>query len=169
MSKESTPRLPGESGATLILAIAFLLVIGAIGSAVMTSVASGVSNRRTLDQVRDRQYAADGGVEFAIAKVRALPLPGGPGLADCGGTVNIDHYNTTLNSVPIRIDCANQSAITPSGFLQRNVVFAACRDTGARCANANIVVRAQVNYEAQSAGSTLNVTRTWVQSWSVNR
>ena len=169
MSKERTPRLSGESGATLILAIAFLLVIGAIGSAVMTSVASGVSNRRTLDQVRNRQYAADGGVEYAIAQVRAVPLPGGPGLAPCRTGGITDHYNTTLNLINIRIDCANQSTITPSGFLQRNVVFAACVDTGAKCTNANIVVRAQVNYEAISAGSTLNITRTWVQSWSVNR
>ena len=169
MSKESTPRLSGERGATLILAIAFLLVIGAIGSAVMTSVASGISNRRTLDQVRNKQYAADGGVEFAIAQVRAVPLPGGPGVAPCRTGAITDHYNTTLNAINIRVDCANHSTITPSGFLQRNVVFTACVDTGAQCTNPNTIVRAQVNYEARSAGSTLNVTRTWVQSWSVNR
>jgi hypothetical protein len=170
MSGQTTRRVRGEAGATLILAIAFLLVIGGIGAAVISSVASGINNRRTLDQVRDRQYAADGGVEYAIAKVRALPLPGGPGLAACGGPANIDHYNPpSLNGITIRVDCANQPGITTSGFLQRNVVFTACVDTGATCTNANIVVRAQVNYEAQSAGSTLNITRTWVQSWSVNR
>ena len=109
MSDQRTRRGRGEAGATLILAIAFLVVIGGIGAAVISSVASGINNRRTLDQVRDRQYAADGGVEYAIAKVRALPLPGGPGFADCGGPVNIDHYNPpSLNGINIRIDCANQ-------------------------------------------------------------
>ena len=173
MSEERARRLHGERGATLILAIGFMLVIGAIGSAVMSSVVSGVNNRRTLDSVRDKEYAADGGVEYAIAQVRAIPLPGGPGLISCGPN---SFYSRTglnaLNGINIRIDCANQPTITPSGYLQRNVIFTACVDTGAKCGTSSAsyaIVRAQVNFQAQSAGSRLSVTRTWVQSWSVNR
>jgi hypothetical protein len=171
VSDDQFRRFHGERGATLILAIAFLLVIGGIGSAVVASVTSSFKDRTVLDQVRDRQYAADAGVEYAIARVRALPLPGGPGLSPCGDAVNVpaDHYNRPpLNGVPIRIDCANKAGLTTTGFLQRNVVFTACVDTGASCTT-NPIVRAQVNYQAVSAGTALNVTRTWVQSWSVNR
>ena len=67
-----------ERGATLILAIAFLVVIGGISSAVISSVTSGFNGRTVLDQVRNRQYAADGGVEYAIAQVRALAAATGP-------------------------------------------------------------------------------------------
>lgn len=167
MSGPGVRRCHGERGATLILAIGFLVVIGAIGAAVAASVTSGLKGRVVLDQVRDRQYAADGGVEFAIAQVRAIPLPGGPGLSPCGPS---NHYNRTglnaINGIDIRIDCANSSTITPSGFLQRNVIFTACVDTSTQCTASATIVRAQVNFEALQSGA---VTRTWVQSWSVNR
>jgi type II secretory pathway component PulK len=152
-----------ERGASLILAIAFLVVVGGISSAVISSVTSGFNGRTVLDRARDREYAADGGIEYAVAQVRALPLPGGPGLAACAGP-----YTNTLNKIKIRIDCANQPTITLGGFLQRNVVFSACVDTNSTCTDATTVIRAQVNFQAVSAGSILKVSRTWVQSWSVN-
>jgi Tfp pilus assembly protein PilX len=158
-------RCHDERGASLILVIAFMLVIGGIGAAVVSSVTSGLNSRNVLDQVRDRQYAADGGVEYAIAQVRASSPPG-PGLADCGDAAFTppDHYNHTLNGISIRIDCANKSTIIPTGaLLQRNVIFTACVDTNTPCTSATTIIRAQVNYEAKSA-----ITRTWVQSWSVN-
>jgi hypothetical protein len=155
-----------ERGAALILAIAFMVVIGAIGAAVVTSVSSGVKDRVVLDQVRNRQYAADGGIEYAIAQVRNAPLPG-PGLASCGDPAFTppDHYNHTLNGIHIRIDCANKSTIIPIGaLLQRNVIFTACVDLNTPCTSTKTIIRAQVNYEGKTA-----ITRTWVQSWSVNR
>jgi hypothetical protein len=151
----------------LILAIAFLVVIGAIGAAVVTSVTSSFKGRIVLDQVRDRQYAADGGIEYAIATVRAKPLPGGPGLSDCGDPAFTppDHYNHTLNGINIRIDCANKSDfVGPGRLLQRNVIFTACVNANTPCTSASTIIRAQVNFEGKSS-----ITRTWVQSWSVNR
>jgi Tfp pilus assembly protein PilX len=172
VSDDRIRRCHDERGASLILAIAFMLVIGGIGAAVVSSVTSGLNSRNVLDQVRNRQYAADAGVEYAVAQVRAKPLPGGPGLSPCGPAATPDHYNTALNGVSIRIDCANKSGLTTTGFLQRNVVFTACVvATTTPCGQPTtpIVVRAQINYQAVSAGTALNVTRTWVQSWSVNR
>jgi hypothetical protein len=74
-----------------------------------------------------------------------------------------------LNNVDIRVDCTNAPTLTDHGFLQRNVIFSACVDSGQPCTDANAVVRAQVNYQATGFGSKVDVTRTWVQSWSVNR
>src|SRR5690242_16372804 len=59
-----------ERGASLVLALAFMLVIGAISGAVLASVASGLNSRSTLDVARNREYAADGLVDFAIAQAR---------------------------------------------------------------------------------------------------
>jgi hypothetical protein len=159
-----------EQGATLILALAFMLMIGGIGAAVVSSVTSGLNDRAVLDQVRNRQYAADAGVERAIAAVRALPLPG---YSPCPGSTS------SLDGIDIRVDCANKlsTVATADGtFPQFNVVFTACEVNGsAPCGGPTtpIVIRAQVNYEGQADGGVpgvpkLKVTKTWVQSWSVN-
>jgi hypothetical protein len=158
-----TPEHDAERGASLILAIAFMVVLGAIGATLVASITTGVHDRDILDRVRDREYAADGGVESSIARVRQLPPPG-PGLADCGGP---DHYSA-LNGVAIRVDCVNAWTLTLAAFEQRNVIFTACVDEtpSVPCTDANAIIRAQVNFQA--AGSPLRVTRTWIQAWSVN-
>ena len=166
MSDDRSRRCLDERGASLILVIAFMLVIGGIGAAVVSSVTTGLNSRNVLDQVRNRQYAADGGVEYAIAQVRAKPFPGGPGFADCGDPAFTppDHYNHTLNGINIRVYCANKAdLIGPLGLLQRNVIFTACVDASTPCTSASTIIRAQVNFEGKRS-----ITRTWVQSWSVN-
>jgi hypothetical protein len=165
-----------ERGASLILAIAFMLVIGAITAAVLSSVASGLNQRTTLDQARNREYAADGLLDYAIAQARAPVAswnPGSPASVTaflnsassigCGGP-----YSPTLGNVPpeahlnntdIRVECTPAPALTRSGYLQRNAIFNACLDTGGACAGASIV-RAQINFP--------DTGPTRVQSWSVN-
>ena len=112
-------------------------------------------------------------------------LPKNPGISPCGPDSHPDYYRTVdyfpaLNGVDIRIDCADQlgAATSPDSadlFLQRNVIFTACVDTGTKCGQPTtpIVVRAQVNFEAhkglEGSKPALLLTRTWVQSWSVNR
>lgn len=174
MSDDRARRCHGERGASLILVLAFMLVIGGIGAAVVSSVTSGLNSRNVLDDVRNRQYAADGGIEYAIATLRDKPFIG---LGACGDTAFTppDHYTHRLNDILIRIDCANKSTVLPgSGLLQRNVVFTACEvdpevdpDADTQCNSTpatSFIIRAQVNF----AGKT-SITRTWVQSWSVNR
>ena len=165
-----------ERGATLILVIAFMLVMGGIGAAVTSSVTTGLNGRIVLDQVRNRQYAADAGIESAIAAVRGLPLPG---YSPCGDPPG---YASSLNGIAIRVDCVNKLstvATADGSFPQFNVNFTACdadpADATKQCGGPTtpIVIRAQVNYEGKNAGTVagvpkLAVTRTWVQSWSVN-
>jgi hypothetical protein len=153
-------RARDESGASLILAIVFMLVVGGIGFAVVSSVTSSVKGRAILDVVRNRQYAADGAIETAIVQIRSAG-PDGLGMAACDGDGNVRH--TTLDKVPIRVECNNASTLTFAGFLQRDVVLTACLDNSA-CSVTSTIIRAQVNFE----GASTSVTRTWVQSWSVN-
>ena len=144
-----------ERGATLILVIAFMLVMGGIGAAVTSSVTTGLNGRIVLDQVRNRQYAADGGVEFAITQVRALPLPG-PAATPPRLLRPDPHYNYT----PQRRRHQNRlRGPVGSGDLSRlcRPVPAAQRDLhglrryGTKCGQPTtpIVVRAQVNFEAR--------------------
>ena len=160
-----------ERGAALIFAIVFMVVIGAISGAALSMITSGLHDRTILDAVRNRQYAADAGVEAAIANARtavttwsnttnAAPpqnrLQTFLSSAQCGTFGPV-----TLNNVTIQVTCAPAPALH-AGYFQFNVIFSA-RCTNSGCSTSPIV-RAQVNFDV-SGGA---VTRTYVQSWSVN-
>jgi hypothetical protein len=148
-----------ERGATLILAIGLVIVLGALSGGLLPFITSGLKDRTVLDGVRNRQYSADGAVEYSIARVRSIS---GVGLVSCGGP-----DVRTLDGVTVRVDCTNAPTVTFSGYLQRNVIFTACVNTGVACTDPSVtpVVRAQVNFESAGTG----ISRTWIQAWSVNQ
>ena len=154
-----------ERGAALILAIAFLVVVGGISAALVSSITSGANERVALDDLRDRQYAADAAIEQAIAQLRYA----GAANAAYGKCIPEDGQDTwTLNGVTIHVACTNALTRTTNDYLQRNVIFAACVDSPSNqdCDQARPIIRAQVNFEA--VGEPAQIRRTWVQSWSVN-
>jgi hypothetical protein len=166
------PRAPHEDrqhedkGAVLILAISFVVMIGAIAAGMASLVITSMNNRGTLERVRDREYAADGAIEDAIVKVRALAATG----TDACQTVSGVSSTTGLNTFDIRVDWRNACGVvrSPDGvvLVQRDAIFAACVDTGIACTETTTIIRAQVNFEQAATGV---VTRTYVQSWSVNQ
>jgi hypothetical protein len=149
-----------DSGAALIMAVGFVLAIGAISGGLAAFATSSLNNRTTLEQVRDREFAADGVIEKAIAQARGF---------DCTSVVT--PIRETFNQVAIWVDVTNacgsvlSSDPTPTSYPQRNVVFSACLDTSAPCTAATTIVRAQVNFEPSSG----TVVKTYIQSWNVNR
>ncbi len=171
-----------ERGTSLLLAIAFMVVIGMISSAILSTISSGLHVRTALDSARDRQYAADGAVEFAIASLRARPSSAsyrGPAFAPCGPdgppfTTAPFYHSLTEEGTPIRIrvDCVGEPTFTLSSFLQQNALFSACvpanPDVPCGGPTTPIIIRAQVNFQTVAAGSVLQIQRTWIQSWSVN-
>jgi hypothetical protein len=151
-----------ERGATLVLAIAFMLVAGAIGAGLTSTVVSGVNDSTTLAIARNREYSAEGAIQNSIAQAR-----GNGGF--CLST------NTTwpiFDGFVMRVDCDNAPAvvISPAGNVeaQRDLIFSACVSTGLPCtdANNNVVIRARINYA--SSGIPPQITMTYVQAWSVN-
>jgi hypothetical protein len=170
MTDERARRLHGERGASLILAVAFMVVVGAISAAVLATTTSGLQDRVALDQTRNREFAADAGIERSIVRIRQLATPGAD--ANECTTADIYHYPTvndvSLKNNPIRVNCANRPAVvigpenTP--LLQNDVVFTACPDTGASCTAATAIVNAQINFQGTGAN-----TMTYVQAWSVQR
>jgi hypothetical protein len=159
-----------DDGAALILVLGFIVFVGAITSGLLGYITTTVRHRVPLDAIRAREYAADGGVEWAIAQVRGLPQPGQSCPPPPSAAVVFNP--PVLNGVPIRVDCLDAPETVRSGiyfFVQRNVVFTAC-EGAAPCDDSNAIVRAQVNYQAPVVQSgPAVITRTYVQSWSVNR
>jgi hypothetical protein len=153
-----------DSGAALILAVGFVLAIGAVSGGLASLATSGLNNRTTIETVRDREFAADAVIENAITQVRAFT---------CATASTV--IQETVNSIPIRVDWANAcGSVTGSdgvAVVQRNVIFTACLDTSAACNDSDaglandVIIRAQINFEP-AAGS---VVRTYVQSWNIKR
>src|SRR4051794_31335665 len=116
-----------ERGAALALAIVFMVVIGAIAMATLAMINSGLNNRLTLDQARDREYAAGAAIDYATAHVRTLNAAnGGPAIQTCGLPASY-----SINGKDYHVNCDNAPTTTFSGFLQRNVVFSACEGASA--------------------------------------
>jgi hypothetical protein len=160
MSETQVRRMKGERGASLILAIAFMVVIGAISAAVISTVASGLQGRVALDQARNREYAADGAVETMIAAARSA----GGACPTGASTPSTSPFQ--LDGVSIHIDCSSAAAVVLLGgqlVRQNNLAFQACVDnSGQACTSTTTIVTAQVNFQGSP-------TKSFVQSWSVNR
>jgi len=160
MNDHTVKRMQGERGASLILAIVFMVVVGTISAAVLASTASGLQNRVVLDKARDREYAADGAIEIATTRLR-----------NNGGTCSGGDPDVTINSVSIHTDCIASPAVIvgPGGALlsQNDIVFTACESSavvGGACPSTAAIINAQINFQGSSAP-----LKTFVQSWSVNR
>jgi hypothetical protein len=161
-----------DSGAALILAMAFVVLIGAISAGLASLATSSVNNRGTLELVRDQKYAADGKIEEAISWVRLHDgLTCGTGV---GSIVDDDNNKDNwMNGVAIRVDWRNACGVVPhldteTYVLQRNVIFSACKKPStvdAKCQEADVIVRARVNFQ----GSSGLVTNAYVQSWTVEK
>ena len=189
MKRESRIRRTDDAGAALIMVLGFILLISAITSGLLGYISNSVRGRVALDAIRAREYAADAGVEYAISQVRDLPnksFPGPGSMISHTGRPAEDpcapaagYYLRTVNGVTIRIDCLNALGSAAAGgnvVLQRNVIFTACPQAtpSVPCTSATSIVRAQVNFQAPDApvspdpAKKLVITRTYVQSWSVN-
>lgn len=151
----------GDDGSSLLLAVGFMLLAGIIFAALLPFITTSFNSRRTLDVVRNKQYAADLVIEESIARVRNLADPGNQA---CG-----PYTRNGVNGFDIRVDCENVPTLVLSGsnlLRQRNVRFTACLNTGVVCTGTTTIIRAQVNFEATTGEP---VARTYIQSWSVNQ
>ena len=157
-----------ERGASLVLAIGFMVMAGAIGAGLTTSIASSVGDGSVLTVARNREYAADGAIESAITQVRTN-MTSGSALAPCGAPVT-----QTLNNIQIQVDCSYVPTLSLSGFWQRDAIFTAyCPSSAPPACQFPItrpIIRAQVDFASTSpkTATTITVDRTYVQSWSVD-
>jgi hypothetical protein len=158
-----------ERGASLVLAIAFMVVAGLIGATLLrTTVSSSALGRVQLNNVRNRQYDADAAIERSIARIRGVNPITGSYTSACASADTMSGVNNAAQSY--RVNCAYSPSVAtgpnPSGdpVSPNNITFLACLNTGAACTDSTAIVTARVNFQSVS-GQTV----TFVQSWSVNK
>jgi hypothetical protein len=158
MSRNCHKHQHKDAGAALIMAVGFMLMVGTISGGLVALATTSMNHRNTLTALRDREYAADGAIENAIASERLITT--------CvAATRSIT--DSTLNGVTIRVDsttaCNDVSDSNGDDYAQRNVTFSACVTTALACPAGSAIIRAQVNFEPANG----TVTDTVVQYWNV--
>jgi hypothetical protein len=159
-----------DHGAALILAVGFMVFVGIVVSGISALISSGVGDRVQLQQLRDREYAADGAIEQEIVRLRSIVSQSS---TDTCGT------KYTLNGNDIRVDCKDDRQVVASGLgliFQINVVFLACPWSTNNCSDgvnpvngtvqpANVIIYADVNFP--NTGDPNPATK--IVAWRVSR
>ena len=146
-----------ERGASLVLAIVFMVVVGAIGGGVLASLTSGQNNgthlvSRSQPRVRGRRrgrvvHCANARGAFSATRrsvCNRLPV-----------------HRSRIPVVTIHVDCFNSPVLIagPGGTIlaQNNVTFNACLFTGSgngdACTASSTIISASVNFQKIGAAS----------------
>lgn len=123
-----------DSGAVLVLALLFVLVVGLVGGALVGFADSSLAQTSNANTDRSASYAAESAIQVAIQQVRNLTTSStAPGYSTGSGPVNT--CPTTTVSIPedgaagsgtnesFDVMCAVGQAPAP---FERTVVFVAC-------------------------------------------
>jgi hypothetical protein len=166
----ATTMKPGgrdESGAVLILALVFLVIVGALVGSLTTWASNDLNNTAKFTSSRTLQYAASSAMETAIGNMRYSPLFASqlPSVLTpptttstspsfCWGTSASAPSALLIDNVNIGVWCS--TAYTPTSAATRVVTFSACpvtpTVTGTSCA-ANPTLQAVVTFDDYPAGS----------------
>jgi hypothetical protein len=125
-----------DSGAVLVLAVLFVLVVGLVGGALVGFAGNSLAQTSTFNADRSQSYAAESAVQVAIQQIRSLQsINTAPGYAPPGSST-LNPCPTTSVSIPentvngsggvtesFNVMCAIGRAPLP---YERDIVFAAC-------------------------------------------
>jgi len=139
-----------EAGAVLILALVFLIAVGAIVGSLATWATNDLNNTAKFTSARTLQYAVSGATEVAVQSIRYTPLlattgQGTPGSCWAGGpSLQIDSQN---------VDVWCSTVWTPTSSSTRVVTFDACfhGGTASACVTSPLL-KAVVTYDDYPTG-----------------
>jgi hypothetical protein len=153
-----------ESGAVLLLALIFIIVVTLSIFGLITFGGTGILNATNLQGQRSLEFAADGATTAAIQAVRYSNYAfTTTGVEDClpDGTVLAPTAPTgsgtktmVVNQIPISVDCTAATSSPPSGT--REINFYACQQTSSsyattQCLANNSILVAKVSFDDVSS------------------
>jgi hypothetical protein len=146
VSSKPLPHGRDEQGAVLILALLFVVIVGATVIALLSLGGNGLLDTVKLQQLRSTEYAADDATTAAVQTVRysdnAYTAP--------GSCLPVGVTSMDISGVTMFVDCAGAP---PALSAQTRVVnFYACEQ--ASCSPSNFMLQAEVTFDDYSATSS---------------
>jgi Tfp pilus assembly protein PilX len=154
-------RASDETGAILVLALAFIAFVGLVSVALLKQTDTSFRITSQLRPMRSAQFAADGAVEGAINKLRQFR-------PDSSAPCVTDFYKVSppLNGQDIVLSCSLSTAVGAITTPAIDVTFTAkCPNVASVSCPANATMITAV---VRFAGNPPAVTTT-VQKWSILR
>jgi Tfp pilus assembly protein PilV len=145
----------GEEGATLLLALIFVLLVSVIMLAIVNLSGTNILNTTNLQNERTLEYSAEGGVQAALQAVRYVTPSQSSGPSSyCSSSHTFFNGPQTLGMTPVVVACQVASLLYARAF-----TFEACRPATAASSctnNANNadILRTTVLLSDVSAGCT---------------
>jgi hypothetical protein len=148
------PNSDAEGGATLILTLIFVVVIGAVVAGLLSLASTNLLATTNLQNQRNLEFAADAAVDGAIQSLRHQ-APTSP--VTCPNFPSGAGQSVTVNGDQLVVECS--MAILPNSF-GRLVEFDACPPglSFSSC-TAQSIVRANVSYDDLSSLSCQNTSQ----------
>ena len=157
-------RARDEEGATLVLAVVFIFIVGLLLMSLVSMAGSNIVNTSNLQYDRSLAYAAEAATEAAVQYVRPIGfVPGGL----CTGVTTTPPPSPFLipengANVSIRVDCGVETG--PSPYF-RQIKFAAClQSLGVACltepspyvaiASSQAILVGEILYDDRGPGCT---------------
>jgi len=143
MTPHRRPR--DEEGATLVLALVFMIIIALVLVPLVTLSGNGLQNTSNLLQEQSLEYRSNGAVEVAIQTVRYTDAIYGGGSCFSGGSATVQIGQAGPNNPPVYVDCWSVSPPPSDTGASREVNVYACGSTN--CKASNYTVWATVDFQ----------------------
>jgi len=132
-----------EEGATLVLALVFIIIIALVLVPLVTLSGNGLQNTSNLLQEQSLEYRSSGAVEVAIQTVRYTDAAYKGGSCFAGGSPTVQIGQAGPNNPPVYVNCSSQP---PSDTgVTREINVYACGSTN--CSASNYTVWATVDFQ----------------------
>jgi Tfp pilus assembly protein PilX len=134
-----------EEGATLVLALVFLVIIALVMIPLVTLTGSDLRNTSNLLQEQSIEYRSNGAVEVAIQTVRYTDATYTGGSCFAGGSLNVQIGQAGFNNPPVYVNCSTVAPSPSNTGVTREVNVYACGLTN--CSASNYTVWATVDFQ----------------------
>ncbi len=132
-----------EQGATLVLALVFMIIIALVLVPLVTLSGNGLQNTTNLLQEQSLEYRSNGAVEVAIQTVRYTDVTYSGGSCFASGSPTVQIGQPGPSNPPVYVNCAT-GASSDSGVTREINVYA-CGSTN--CSASNYTVWATVDFQ----------------------
>src|ERR1700722_7237953 len=143
----------GEEGATLVLALVFMIIIALVLVPLVTLSGDGLQNTSNLLQEQSLEYRSNGAVEVAIQAVRYTDTSYHGGSCFGSGSSPVQIGLAGQNNPPVYVNCMFVTPPPSDTGASREIDVYSCGSTN--CSGTNYTVWATVDFQD---GSTCSPT-----------